>query len=82
MNKVIKELLSHNYLDKGMKKQVFICKRSRKKRIQNKAFTKLLYAFMQEKPLSIICKVAKKNNSIYLELMNFADKKVEPEKLD
>lgn len=82
MNEVVKELLSHNYLDKGMKKQVFICKRSRKKRIQNKAFTKLFYAYMQEKPVSVIGKVVLVKNDLHLELMSFVDKKVELGKLD
>lgn len=67
MNEVSKTILNHEYADPKMRKQVFICKRSRKSRIKDKAFTKLFYAFMEENPVKIIGKVVLMNSKMYLE---------------
>lgn len=68
MNEVSKAILNHKYKNAKMRKQVFICRRSRNKRIQDKSFTKLFYAFLEENPVSIIGQVVLVENKYYLEL--------------
>jgi|APAga8741244001_1050109.scaffolds.fasta_scaffold24804_1 hypothetical protein len=75
MNEVIKQILEHNYEDKTMKKQVFIARRSKSTRIQNKAFTKLLYTFMKEKPVKIVTKVALDRKGKYIGVLD----RIEPD---
>lgn len=73
MNEVTKTILKHKYKDNNMKKQIFIYTRSKNKRIQNKAFTKLFCAFMKENPVSIIGKVVLMNENYYVELKRIVE---------
>ena len=54
MNDIVKTLLNHKYKDESMKKYVFILKRSKSKRIKNKAFGKLFASYLKDVPMSII----------------------------
>jgi hypothetical protein len=79
MNEVIKQILEHSYKDGTMKKQVFIARRSKNTRIQNKAFTKLLYSFMKEKPVKIVTKVALDRKGKYIGVLDRIEPDVERE---
>lgn len=71
MNDIVETLLNHKYKDESMKKHVFILKRSKSKRIKDKAFSKLFYAYLEEKPVSIIGgKVVLITKGEYLKLEN------------
>ena len=73
MNEVVKTILNHKYADEKMKRQVFICQRSRKMRIKDKAFTKLFYAFMKENPVKIIGETVLMSGKMYLEFKRIED---------
>ncbi|KKE78133.1 hypothetical protein DTX80_17540 [Bacilli bacterium] len=64
-DKVVGEILEHSYKDKRMKKQVFIACRTKNKRIKNKAFTKLFYAFMKENPVKVVAKIESVDDKYY-----------------
>jgi hypothetical protein len=71
MNDIEKSLLSHNYKDEKVNKQRYIYRRTKKERIKNKAFTKLLFTYMAEKKVAVIGGVVLIDQKIFLELKRF-----------
>lgn len=69
MNDLVKTILTHDYEDSTMKKQVYIYKRSRSKRIKDKVFVKLFSTFTTEKPVAEIGDVVLIKMGVYRELM-------------
>lgn len=69
MNNLVKTILNHEYADSTMKKQVYIYKRSRSKRIKNKVFVKLLSTFTTEKPIAEMGDLVLIKIGAYRELM-------------
>lgn len=70
MNDLVKTILDHEYADSTMKKQIYIYKRSRKKRVKDKSFVKLFITFTKEKPFAIIGDVVLMEIGVYRELQN------------
>lgn len=85
MNPVVKEIVSYKYKDKTMRKQAFIYKRSKNKRIQDKSFNKLFIAFLEENPVKIIGDVVLIKGEYYFEMKRTIEKlkaEVEPKYLN
>lgn len=70
MNELVKEILNHGYADTAMKKQVFIYKRSRSKRIKDKIFVKLFSTFTKEKSVAVIGDVVLVEIGAYQKIIN------------
>lgn len=67
MNDLVKAVLNHEYSDSNMKKNVYIYKRTKKERIKNKAFKKLLSAYIGDRPFVITGGVVLMKHDIYEE---------------
>lgn len=75
MNEITKAIVAHNYGTKHLRKQLHIFKRTKKTRIKDKAFNKLFYAFMDDKPVRVMGQVVLVSDYLYtVELKKFIEK--------
>lgn len=77
MNEVEKAVVDHKYADKSMRKNVAIYKHTKKKRIKDKIFNKLFYAFMKERDVVVTGEVVVRKGQYFLELNKIKKKEVE-----
>jgi hypothetical protein len=72
-NEIVKTLLNYDYGNKRLNRYRFISRRSKNKRILNKAFGFLLWAYMEQNQVAVFGEIVIIKKRHLLELEGFID---------